>query len=245
LPDAGRKVFVLHKAGGDGFSGDPAPSTPAAYRDVRKTLQRFTFNLLVGRHDWLVLEVFVSPRRVSLQTAQQVRWTGPYPSVLASEQVSDEEPDRKRKTRRLRARRPGLDAIERLEQRWDQRLPMPPSPHETQLRGAGFLLARRLFRPALAAVLLNGRRTGPDVALALSSESITTIVERMEGRCRPESLIAQLTTHFGGRSFRLMRTVPKQRATDPGERPQHGRSILRRAESLAHLRGEVSQELPD
>ena len=195
---------------GDGGSSRSAAS---AGRGLSRHPRDTVFNLLVGADDWLILHLQVAAQRVRLLDAVQVRWSGPDPEVFGSENAHG------------LPRRRGREALYRLEQHWIGNLPEPPSPHDAELMRAGFRLARRMFSPALIAVLLDGRSGGSDIAVALASEDEGAVLRRMHGRCRAESLIARLRVRFGVTSFQLMRTALRPGAPErtgvPGPRVDH------------------------
>jgi hypothetical protein len=198
---------VLRETRGARSTERAAPGrTASSYSaDPRRPARSWIFNLLVGRHDWLILDLLVSPNRVTLRTAQQVHWTAPAPVVIASTEARSgfPAPGGSRK----RDRRGGLDAINDLELRWRAESPIA-DPGESELVTAAFRLARKLFAPSVAGLLLDGRTDGPDIALALAHEDMDSILARMEGRCRPESIIARPRVRLGIHSFQFLRTRP-------------------------------------
>ncbi|MEU4219978.1 hypothetical protein [Actinoplanes sp. NPDC026623] len=174
-----------------------AESAPAFRADPRRPPRSWIFNLLIGRHHWLVLDVLVSANAVVLRTIQHIRWTDADPVV-----VSSESPQRGGRGRARRRR--DIEMINQFERDW----PPTTDADDVALRDAAFRLARKLLTPSFTELLLSGRSIGPDVAIALPGEEIASVLQRMQGRCRPESLIARPRSYLGIRSFQLLRTRP-------------------------------------
>lgn len=149
--------------------------------------------------DWLFVRLQVTPRRVHLREIAQLRWdTGP-PQTLDGEAVEDGPASKV-------PRWAQQHAVERLAQRWESNLPAAPGPAEQCLVKAGFVLARRLLRRGFLAQLMPGDLADTDVAVALATEEVSTVLERMDGRCRPESVIARYRPRWGVDYFELSRT---------------------------------------
>jgi hypothetical protein len=182
---------------GKAHGARPAEAPPVFSPDPRRPPRAWTFNLLVGRYDWLLVDLELAGNRVGLISVARVRWTDGDPVVLGSR--TRVRGGSGRAVRRRRA----IEAINELEREWAGDV----GSDDGALRAAGFRLARKLLTPSFAGLLLHGRTDGPDIALALPGESLTVVLERMEdSRCRRESLIAQPRSRFGVHTFQLLRT---------------------------------------
>jgi hypothetical protein len=168
----------------------------------RATAGLSTFNLLLGDHDWLVLELLVSRRHSFLNAAQHVRSKQANPVGLEAVEVDLGASHRSN-------REHGIRAIKDLERRWRHE-PLATAA-ESQRVAFGFLFAFKLLSASYAALLLHERNTGPDIALALPDEELAAVLARMEGQCRPESFIARPRRRLGRWSFQLLETRPTDR----------------------------------